>query len=108
MNLACGTTSRGGLRHLLQGWWCWGSNGEAVQLDDRKADRALAVAGEVLPKDTWLMAGAGRESTSATVAASVKAAELGADAVIVCTPAFFQASNHDRSVHPPLHRTEPS
>jgi 4-hydroxy-2-oxoglutarate aldolase len=67
-----------------------GSNGEAAQLDDSEADRALAVARDVLPSGKWLVAGTGRESTKATIAATMRAVSLGADAVLVRTPSFFK------------------
>lgn len=74
----------------LAGLVALGSNGEAAQLEDREADRVLAVVREALPSHKWLLAGTGRESTAATVAATRRAAALGADAVLVRTPAFFK------------------
>lgn len=78
------------LRTPLTGLVVLGSNGEAPQLDDAEADRAIAVVRAAMPKDRPLLAGTGRESTVATVAATKRAADLGADAVLVRTPAFYK------------------
>jgi 4-hydroxy-2-oxoglutarate aldolase len=67
-----------------------GSNGEAPQLDEAEADRVVSIARESVPRDRILIAGTGRESTRATIAASKRAAAAGVDAVLVRTPAFFR------------------
>jgi 4-hydroxy-2-oxoglutarate aldolase len=74
----------------LAGLVVLGSNGEAAQLEDEEADRAVALVRASLPRDKWLLAGTGRESTPATIAATRRAASLGADAVLVRTPSFFK------------------
>jgi 4-hydroxy-2-oxoglutarate aldolase len=74
----------------LTGIVALGSNGEAALLDDDEADRVIAVVREEVPPGRPLMAGTGRESTKAAVAASRRAAALGADAVLVRTPSFFK------------------
>lgn len=43
-----------------------------------------------VPKDRPLIVGTGRESTKATIAATMRAADLGADAALVRTPSFFK------------------
>jgi 4-hydroxy-2-oxoglutarate aldolase len=67
-----------------------GSNGEAPQLDDDEADRAIAVVRSRVPGDRPLLAGTGRESTRATIAACKRAAKLDVDAVMVRTPSFYK------------------
>src|SRR5262245_12013648 len=67
-----------------------GSNGEAPLLDDEEADRVVAAAREAVPRDRLLVVGTGRESTPATIAASRRAAALGADAVLVRTPSYYK------------------
>ena len=67
-----------------------GSNGEAAQLDDGEADRIIATVREEMPVGRPLIAGTGRESTRATIAATRRAASLGVDAVLVRTPSFFK------------------
>lgn len=78
------------LRTPLTGLVVLGSNGEAPQLDDAEADRSIAVVRAAMPQDRPLLAGTGRESTTATIAATKRAAALGADAVLVRTPAFYK------------------
>lgn len=67
-----------------------GSNGEAPLLDESESDAVIAAAREVVPRERLLIAGTGRESTRATIAASQRAASLGADAVLVRTPSYFK------------------
>ena len=78
------------LRSPLTGLVVLGSNGEAPQLDDHEADLAIKTVREAMPKDRPLLAGTGRESTAATIAATERAAALGADAVMVRTPSFYK------------------
>jgi 4-hydroxy-2-oxoglutarate aldolase len=68
-----------------------GSNGEAPLLGDDESDRVVAAAREAIPAGRLLIAGTGRESTRDTIAASKRAASLGADAVLVRTPAYFKS-----------------
>ena len=74
----------------LHGLVVLGSNGEAPLLDDDECDRVVATARERVPPARLLIAGAARESTRGTVRAVHRAAELGADAVLVRTPSFFK------------------
>jgi 4-hydroxy-2-oxoglutarate aldolase len=67
-----------------------GSNGEAPQLDDGEADRVVEIVREGVPSTRPLIAGTGRESTQATIAATRRAAAAGVDAVLVRTPSFFK------------------
>ena len=78
------TTGLGGIVAL-------GTNGEASLLDDDEADRVLAAVRAAVPAGRTLIAGVGRESTRATVAAARRAAAAGADAVLVRTPSFYRA-----------------
>jgi 4-hydroxy-2-oxoglutarate aldolase len=74
----------------LTGIVALGSNGEAVQLDDDEADRVVGIARDEVPSDRLLIAGTGRESTRAAIAATKRAAAIGVDAVLVRTPSFFK------------------
>ena len=78
------------MRSPLTGLVVLGSNGEAPQLEDDESDRAIAVVRSAMPSQRPLIAGTGRESTAATIAATIRAADVGADAVLVRTPAFFK------------------
>jgi 4-hydroxy-2-oxoglutarate aldolase len=92
------TVDEAGLRANVKRWMSsaltgivvLGSNGEAPQLDDHEADRVVAVARDEVPRDRPFIVGTGRESTKATIAATARAAQNGADAVLVRTPAFFK------------------
>jgi 4-hydroxy-2-oxoglutarate aldolase len=79
------------MRTPLTGLVVLGSNGEAAQLDDEEADRVVDIVRAGVPPDRPLMAGTGRESTRATIAATRRAAAAGVDAVLVRTPSFFKA-----------------
>ncbi len=75
----------------LNGIVVLGSTGEAVLLDEDESDRAVAAARERWPFGRPFIVGAGRESTSATIRAVRRAADLGADAVLVRTPGFYKS-----------------
>jgi 4-hydroxy-2-oxoglutarate aldolase len=75
----------------LSGFIVLGSNGEAVFLDEEESDRVIATAREAVPTSRPLVIGAGRESTRATIRATKRAADLGADFVLVRTPGFFKS-----------------
>ena len=79
------------MRTPLDGLVVLGSNGEAPQLDDDEADAVIAIVREGVPRERTLIAGTGRESTKATIAATRRAAGLGVDAVLVRTPSFFKS-----------------
>jgi 4-hydroxy-2-oxoglutarate aldolase len=74
----------------LTGLVVLGSNGEAAQLQDEEADRVIETVRDGVPRDRPLIAGTGRESTRATIAATERAAAAGVDAVLVRTPSFFK------------------
>lgn len=78
------------LATALTGLIVLGSNGEAAQLDEAESDRAIAAVRDVVPKGRWLLAGTGRESTRAAIAATRRAAALGVDAAMVRTPSFYK------------------
>lgn len=74
----------------IAGFVVLGSTGEAVLLDEDESDRVIAAARETIPPDRPLLIGTGRESTQAAVRAARRAADLGADAVLVRTPGFYK------------------
>jgi 4-hydroxy-2-oxoglutarate aldolase len=88
-----------GLRHNVKRWMgtglrgllALGSNGEAAFVDEDEAERLVATVREGVPRDRVLLAGTGRQSTRATIAATTRAAKAGADAVLVLTPFYFKA-----------------
>ena len=96
---AADTLDEAGLKRNVERWMgtpltglvVLGSNGEAAQLDDDEADRVVEIVRERVPSGRPLIAGTGRESTKATIAANARAAAAGVDAVLVRTPSFFKA-----------------
>jgi 4-hydroxy-2-oxoglutarate aldolase len=66
-----------------------GSTGEAALLSEDEYRQVVGWLRDVVPDDRWLLAGAGRESTRATIAACRAAADAGADAVLVRPPAYY-------------------
>lgn len=83
------------LEHLaafdLRGVVVLGSNGEAVHLTSEEQDRIIEHARDRLPSGRVLVAGTGRQSTGETIAASRRAASLGADAVLVLPPHYYKS-----------------
>ncbi len=76
--------------HDLAGFLVLGSNGEAASLDEEEK-RALVAAARRRAPGRFLLVGTGMESTRGTIALTGKAADLGADAVIVLTPHYYKA-----------------
>jgi 4-hydroxy-2-oxoglutarate aldolase len=74
----------------LTGLVVLGSNGEAASLEDGEADRVVEIVRAGVPSSRPLIAGTGRESTRATIAATRRAAAAGVNAVLVRTPSFFK------------------
>lgn len=82
-------------RHLaagLAGIVIGGSTGEAALLDEEERDRLVAGVRPAVPGDRWLIVGVGAESTRLTSARARRAAERGADAVLVVAPHYYGAA----------------
>ncbi len=73
----------------LAGFLVLGSNGEAAGLEHEEKLELIATARRLAP-GRFLLVGTGTESTRGTVALTRKAADLGADAVLVLTPHFYR------------------
>ncbi len=94
-----GPTDAAGMRRNVARWMTTpltglvvlGSNGEAPQIEDAEADWVIDIVRTAVPPDRPLIAGTGRESTAATIAATRRAATAGVDAVLVRTPSFFKS-----------------
>src|ERR1051326_7851387 len=67
-----------------------GTNGEAPLLDEGESARVVEAVRAEMPRDRVLIAGAGHESTRATIAAARRLAAAGADAVLVKTPYTYR------------------
>jgi 4-hydroxy-2-oxoglutarate aldolase len=74
----------------LAGYVALGTNGEAPLLDADEAVAVIRTVRQAMAPGMSLIAGTGRESTSATVATCLAAAEAGADAVLAITPWYYK------------------
>ena len=96
---ADGDVDAAAIRHNVERWMraglggvvALGTNGEAALLDEAEGDRVLGAVRDAVPPGKVVIAGTGRESTRATIAASQRAAALGADFALVRTPSFFRS-----------------
>lgn len=94
-----GELDAGAIQHNVRQWIAaglggivaLGTNGEAALLDDDESERVVEIVRGEVPADRTLIAGVGRESTRATIAAARRAAASGADAVLVRTPSFYRS-----------------
>jgi 4-hydroxy-2-oxoglutarate aldolase len=77
-------------REDLGGYLVLGSNGEAVSLDEDEK-LALVSSARKSSKDRPLLVGTGLESTRATIDLTKKAADRGADFVLVLTPHYYRS-----------------
>ena len=73
----------------LSGYVVLGSNGEAGYLSEEEKLRVLTAARQAIPSDKLVIAGAGCESTRQTIALSRRAADAGADGVLLVTPHYY-------------------
>lgn len=80
------------LARPIDGIVVFGSTGEGVLLDDDEKERLLGYARELVPATKPLVAGAGADSTRATIRQVKRLAAAGADAVLVHSPPYFAAS----------------
>lgn len=76
-------------RYSLSGYVVLGSNGEGVFLNDEERQEIWRAARQAIPPDRLMIAGTGCESTRQTIALCQRAAEAGADAVLVITPHYY-------------------
>ncbi len=78
------------MRTGLAGLVALGTNGESAYVDEDEAVTLLEALRPEVPRDRTLVAGTGRDSTRSTIAATKRAAQAGADAVLVRAPSFFK------------------
>ncbi|MFQ5801634.1 MAG: dihydrodipicolinate synthase family protein [Candidatus Methylomirabilales bacterium] len=74
----------------LAGYLILGSNSEFVYLREEEKIRVLEVARENIPAEKVMIAGTGCEATEATITLTRRAAAIGADFVMVVTPAYYK------------------
>jgi len=78
--------------HPLRGLLIAGSTGESVFLDDGEVAALIEAARDAVPEDRLMLVGTGSESTRQTIARTRRAAEAGADAVLVKPPAYYRGA----------------
>ena len=87
---------RANFRHWHQtgvtGYVALGSTGERVNLDEREYQQAIEIARAEIPRHLTFIVGAGQESRHGTINEIRRAANAGADAVLVITPHFYRAA----------------
>ncbi|MCG0278642.1 MAG: 4-hydroxy-tetrahydrodipicolinate synthase [Thermanaeromonas sp.] len=75
-----------------------GSNGEFVLLEPAERERLISFCCEKVAGRKPVVAGTGAESTRETIRLSKKAAEAGADAVLIVTPSYYKGSYNDAAL----------
>ena len=88
----------------LAGILALGSNGEAGLVDEDEGDRVVRAVRQAMPAGKLLLVGTGRESTRGTIAATKRAADLGADAVLDSHAVLLQVADDGGRADEALHR----
>ena len=90
------------LEHLLatlepdvDGFVVLGSNGEAAYLDEGERDAVVRAARATIPDGKPLVIGTGGESTRQTIDRTRRAADQGADLVLVLAPHYYRGQMRD-------------
>ena len=76
----------------MSGFVVLGSTGERVHLDEREYLEVIETSRCVVTNDFAFLVGAGQQSTAGTIAEVQRAADVGADAVLVITPHFYRSA----------------
>ncbi|MFL6211349.1 MAG: dihydrodipicolinate synthase family protein [Pyrinomonadaceae bacterium] len=82
----------------VTGYVALGSTGERVHLDEREYLSVLETARAAVAETQLLIAGAGQQSVRHSVGEVCRAADAGADAVLVITPHFYRAARAQNSL----------
>ena len=82
----------------LAGYVALGSTGEFVHLTPDERARVIATVREHTPPHRTLIAGTGAMTTAETIRLTRRAAELGADAVMVVTPFYYTTQMTDAAL----------
>jgi 4-hydroxy-2-oxoglutarate aldolase len=75
-----------------------GSTGERVHLDEREYLQVIETSRAAVSDDFVFIAGAGQQSTLGTVNEIRKAAQAGADAVLVITPSYYRSAINQQTL----------
>jgi 4-hydroxy-2-oxoglutarate aldolase len=79
-------------RTEIKGFVVLGSTGERLNLDEQEYVRVIELARRSVPETMTFIVGAGQQSTRGTIAEIERAAQGGADAVLVITPNFYKSA----------------
>ena len=82
----------------INGYVVLGSTGERVHLDEREYLELISIARELVAASLSFIVGAGQQSTRATINEIRRAAQTGADAVLVITPSFYRSAIHQETL----------
>ncbi len=74
----------------LSGYVVGGSNGEFALLSDEERVEVVGAARQIVPRDRWLLAGAGAQSTARTIELGRAMLDVGADALLLVTPSYYR------------------
>jgi 4-hydroxy-2-oxoglutarate aldolase len=74
------------------GYVILGSTGERANLDEAEYLRVIETARRAVPDQLAFIAGAGQQSTRGTIQEIQRAAQAGAEAVLVITPSFYKSA----------------
>jgi 4-hydroxy-tetrahydrodipicolinate synthase len=76
----------------ISGYVVLGSTGERVNLDEREFIQVIETAREATPAEITFIVGAGQQSTRGTIDEIKRAANAGAEAVLVITPHYYRSA----------------
>ena len=76
----------------ISGYVALGSTGERVHLDEAEAVQVVETARDCVPDSLALVVGVGQHSTRASIREARRAADAGADALLVITPHFYRGA----------------
>lgn len=82
----------------IRGYVMLGSTGERVHLDEREYLHVIETSRAAVPTDLAFIVGAGQQSTTGTINEIRKAADAGADAVLVITPHYYRSAIHQKTL----------
>src|SRR5882724_10492090 len=74
------------------GYVVLGSTGERVNLDEREYLQVIETARRAVPETMSFIVGAGQQSTRGTISEIARAANAGAEAVLVITPHYYRSA----------------
>jgi 4-hydroxy-2-oxoglutarate aldolase len=76
----------------VAGYVLLGSTGERVHLDEREYVQVIETARRAVPGSLAFIVGAGQQSSRGTIAEIARAADAGAEAVLVITPHYYRSA----------------